>query len=116
MSQARIDWHALGWLCWSAGLDTIGLPEEARAPAEWPSAAALAFTRCWRAQDAVSTGGLRSANEGVPGFTWEGMDIDAMPGSFARMALEEYKDLRALFLWLASAENLSPFQSDLRQT
>ena len=68
-----------------------------------------------RVQDAIATNGLRSLNAGVPGFTWEGLDIDTAPSHFVQLALEEYFELRALFLWLMSPENLSPFQSDLRQ-
>jgi hypothetical protein len=115
MRQARVDWHALSWLCWSVGLDRVAFPEALRPPSEFAFAVAMAFGRCWRAQDALVTGGLRSANAGVPGFTFEGMDIDEMPASFRQMALAEYQDLRAMFLWLMSPENLSPFQSDLRE-
>ena len=49
-----------------------------------------------------------------PGSCWEGMDIDEMPRPFVQLAVDEYFELRALYLWLLSPENLSPFQSDLR--
>jgi hypothetical protein len=77
-------------------------------------AAGAAIGRFFRAQDVLVTGGLRSQTQGVPGFSWQGMEIDEMPKPFVQLAVEEYYELRALFLWLLSPENLSPFQSDLR--
>jgi hypothetical protein len=74
----------------------------------------MAVARFWRAQDRLSTGGLIARSQGVAGFQWEGFDIDTMPQRFAEIAATEYLELRSLFLWLASADNLSPFQSDLR--
>jgi len=47
-------------------------------------------------------------------FEWEGFDIDTCPSASAEIETREYLELRSLFLWLASADNLSPFQSDLR--
>jgi MORN repeat variant len=116
LRMARIHWAGLGWLCWSAGLDRVALPERLDPPASFGQAAGMVIARYFRAQDAVATGGLRSVTAGVPGFRWEGMDIDGMARHFAEMVHDEYLEMRAVFLFLASPENLSPFQSDLRQT
>jgi hypothetical protein len=115
MREARAQWAGLTWLCWSAGLTRVALPDRLEPPAAFAAAAGMAMTRFFRARDVLETNGLRSLNAGVPGFVWEGLDIDGMPRHFVQMAADEYQELRALFLWLVSPENLSPFQSDLRQ-
>jgi tetratricopeptide (TPR) repeat protein len=114
MRVARSQWAALTSLCWTCGLAQVALPESIQAPAGFAAAAGAAITRFFRAQDTLATGGLRSQSAGVPGFVWEGMDIDEMPRPFVQLAVDEYFELRALYLWLLSPENLSPFQSDLR--
>jgi hypothetical protein len=65
-------------------------------------------------QDTLATGGLRSRTQDVPSFAWHGTDVDELPRPIAEIALQEALELRALFLWLLSPENHSPFQSDLR--
>jgi hypothetical protein len=114
MRVARSQWAALTSLCWACGLDKVALPESIQAPPGFAAAAGAAITRFFRAQDTLATGGLRSQSAGVPGFMWEGSDIDEMPRPFVQLAVDEYFELRALYLWLLSPENLSPFQSDLR--
>lgn len=112
---ARRDHFALSWLCWACGVrDGIGLPDEVRSPPRFPHAILLAMQRAFRAHDNLVTAGLRSMTQGVPGFVWEGMEIDGLPRVFSEIAADEYLEMRAVFLWLASPENLSPFQSDLR--
>ncbi len=115
MRLARRQWLGLCWLCWSSGLDEIALPTALAPPANFAHAVGMAIARCARAQDQVATGGLRSLTAGVPGFTWEDLDIDGMPAVLAEIARDEYLEMRAVFLFLVSPENLSPFQSDLRQ-
>jgi antitoxin component YwqK of YwqJK toxin-antitoxin module len=116
MRLARASWSALCWLCWSAGLDEVALPAALSPPANFDKAAGMIISRYWRAQDGVITGGLRSVTHGVPGFVWEEMDLDGMPRHFVEMAHDEYLEMRAAMLFLASPENASPFQADLRQT
>jgi hypothetical protein len=116
MRLARASWAALCWLCWSAGLEEVALPAALSPPANFDQAAGMIISRYWRAQDGVITGGLRSVTHGVPGFMWEEMDLDGMPRHFVEMAHEEYLEMRAAMLFLASPENVSPFQADLRQT
>lgn len=70
--------------------------------------------RCFRARDQVQTGGLVSRARGVPGFVWEGHDIDALDPTLAAIAADETFETRCLFVWLQFAENLSPFQRDIR--
>ena len=62
------------------------------------------------------TGGLRALTAGVPSFVWEGLDMDGIPRHFAEMAQEEFLEMRSVFLFLMSPENVSPFQQDLRQS
>jgi antitoxin component YwqK of YwqJK toxin-antitoxin module len=114
MRLARSHWSALCWLCWSAGLDRVALPEALDPPGDFARAAGMSITRYWRAQDAVVTGGLRSLTAGVPGFVWEELEIDGIPRHFAEMAQEQYLEMRSVFLFLMSPENVSPFQADLR--
>lgn len=114
MRVARSQWAALTSLCWVCGLDKVALPDKLEPPGGFATAAGAAITRFFRAQDTLATGGLRSQSAGVPGFVWEGMEIDEMPRPFVQLAVDEYFELRALYLWLLSPENLSPFQSDLR--
>jgi hypothetical protein len=114
MRLARSHWSAICWLCWSAGLDRVALPQTVEPPADFAQAAGMAIARYWRAQDAVVTGGLRSLTAGVPGFIWEELDIEGMPRHFAEMAQEQYLEMRSVFLFLMSPENVSPFQADLR--
>ncbi|HVZ89002.1 MAG TPA: hypothetical protein VHG72_18680 [Polyangia bacterium] len=114
LGEAQADWNALAWLCWSVGLDRVALPEAIAERPLFAEAMKRAVTRCWRALDRLNTGGLLARANGVPGFTWEGADIDEVPQHLARVVAEEYVRARAMFLWLASPEVASPFQLDLR--
>jgi antitoxin component YwqK of YwqJK toxin-antitoxin module len=114
LGLAQIDWGALTWLCWSVGLDGVALPEATVEPPLFAVAMKMIVTRTWRAQDRLATGGLLARANGVAGFEWQGIDIDALPQHLARAAAEEYTAARSVFLWLASPEVLSPFQRDLR--
>ncbi len=113
-ARARCDWAGLTWLCWCAGLDTPALPRELRPRGEFSAAASQAIARAARLADTLATGGLRARVQGAPSFQWHGFDIDELPSSFAKLAFDEYSELRALFLWLCFEQNRSPFQSDLR--
>ncbi len=115
MRLARANWNGLCWLCWAAGLSQVALPADLSPPTNFKAAAGMAIARYWRALDAVATGGLRALTAGVPGFVWEGLEIAGMPKHFAQMASDEFLEMRSVFLWLASPENISPFQSDLRK-
>ena len=114
LGEAQADWNALAWLCWSVGLDRVALPAAIAERPRFAEAMKQAVTRCWRALDRLNTGGLLARANGVPGFTWEGVDIDALPQHLARVVAEEYLRVRSMFLWLASPEVVSPFQLDLR--
>jgi hypothetical protein len=74
----------------------------------------LIVHRTWRIKDRLATGSLLSRSRGVPGFEWQGVDIDALPRHLAEMAAAEYVAVRSMFLWLVSADALSPYQDDLR--
>ncbi len=114
LSEAQADWGALSWLCWSVGLDRVALPEALAEPPLFAVAMKTIVTRCWRAQDRLKTGGLLARANGVPGFAWQGIDIDALPQHLAQAAAEEYLRARSVFLWLADPDAVSPFQVDLR--
>jgi antitoxin component YwqK of YwqJK toxin-antitoxin module len=114
LNEAQADWGALCWLCWSVGLQRVALPEALAEPPLFAVAMKTIVTRCWRAQDRLKTGGLLARANGVPGFEWQGIDIDALPQHLAQAVAEEYLRARSVFLWLADPEAISPFQVDLR--
>jgi hypothetical protein len=114
MRRARREWSVLCWLCWSAGLDRVALPEALAPPAAFGQAAAMSVERTWRCRDKLTTAGLRAMSRGVPGFVWEGVDIDAMPIALADIATDEHVDTRALFYWLCDEGIQSPWQDNLR--
>ena len=115
MTRARGDWLALTWLCWAVGLDELGLPERIEPRPAFAAAADRATTRCFRAHDQLRSAGLVSRSRGVPGFVWEGIEIDDLAPTLCSIAATELVELRAMFFWLLFAQNLSPFQSDLRR-
>jgi hypothetical protein len=115
MMLARRQWAALTWLAWAVGLDRVALPTEVVPPTTFTAGAATAITRYFRVSDTLQTGGLRARNAGAPSFRFAGADIDELPATIVEIAREETHELRALFLWLLSPENHSPFQSDLRE-
>ena len=114
LSEAQADWGALCWLSWSVGLERVALPESLAEPPLFAVAMKTIVTRCWRAQDRLKTGGLLARANGVPGFAWQGIDVDALPQHLAQAAAEDYLRARSVFLWLADPEAVSPFQTDLR--
>jgi len=115
LDRARADHGALSWLCWSVGLDRIGLPNDISAPAYFAAAANRATLRCFWAHDRLRTGGLVALTRKVPTFSWRGLAIESLPVHLAEAAAAEYLEIRAQFLWLLFAQNVSPFQADLRK-
>jgi antitoxin component YwqK of YwqJK toxin-antitoxin module len=113
---ARGDWASLCWLCWSAGLDRVALPETLSPPASFGAAAAMSVERTWRCRDRLTSGGLVAMSRGVPGFEWEGLPIDLMPRILAEIVTEEMVETRALYSWLIDATAESPWQNDLRES
>ena len=53
-------------------------------------------------------------SQGVPGFEWQGVDVNEPPHHFAQLVAGEYIAVRSMFLWLVSDDSLSPFQDDIR--
>lgn len=113
---ARADWTALGWLCWSCGLGEVAMPRAVAAPAEFGQAAGMALQRLWRARDRRVTGGAVARREKTPGFTWEGVDIDALHPGLVSMCENEYAEMAAMFRWLTDEKNRSPWQDNLRDS
>lgn len=114
LATIHADWAALSWLCWAVGLDRVALPDAVSAPAELATAMQLIVHRTWRIKDRLATGSLLSRSRGIPGFDWQGVDIDELPRRLAEMATAEYVAVRSMFLWLVSPDALSPYQDDLR--
>jgi hypothetical protein len=112
---ARSDWAALGWLCWSVGLDAVALPSAIEPRANLAAAIHQATLRCWRAHDRVRTRGLVALSRKAPSFDWEGMAIDDVPAHLAELVAAEYLEVRAQFMWQLFQQNQSPFQRDLRR-
>jgi hypothetical protein len=114
LAAAHADWAALSWLCWAVGLDGVGLPDTIARSAELPAAMQFFVRRTWRIKDRLTSGSLISRSQGVPGFEWQGVDIDELPRHLVEMAADEYVAVRSMFIWLASPDALSPFQDDIR--
>jgi hypothetical protein len=111
---ARADYGALAWLCWAVGLDRVALPTAVAPPDRLTEAMQMIVKRHWRAQDRSRTGGLLALTKGVPGFEWQGLQIDFVPSHFTWMVVAEYLAVRSMFVWLASPDALTPFQDDIR--
>jgi hypothetical protein len=114
LRQARREWAGLCWMCWAVGLDRVALPQRVAAPAAFGQAAGLSIERLWRCRDRVITGGLRALTQGVPGFKWEGVEIDVLPVVLAEIAADEYREMRAVFYWLCDEGVQSPWQDNVR--
>ena len=114
LTAAHADWSALSWLCWAVGLDGVAVPGDVPARPELAVAMKMFIRRTWRIKDRLTTGGLVARSQGVPGFVWQGIDIDELPRHLTEMAAAEYVAVRSMFIWLASADALSPFQDDIR--
>jgi antitoxin component YwqK of YwqJK toxin-antitoxin module len=115
MTVARADFDALSWLCWSAGLDELALPAALAPRASFVAAIDDAIHRLFRIRDQLSTGGLVSRARGVSDFVWDGHDVGTLSIRFAEIAARQFLERRAMFFFLLFPQNLSPFQSDLRQ-
>jgi hypothetical protein len=115
MTLARADWDALCWLCWSAGLDEVLLPEAILPRPAFAAAVNESMLRCFRAHDQLRTGGLVSRSRGLQSFLWEGLPIETLSSRFAEVAARQYLERRAVLLFLLFPQNVSPFQSDLRK-
>ena len=114
LSRARVEWTALCFLCWGAGMTEIGQPQAINAPASFNQALGQAAQRYWRCQDQMQTSGLRARRQGVPGFQWRQFEISALSGPILQLAMNEYLEQRAILFWLADPECQSPWQDDLR--
>jgi hypothetical protein len=115
MTVARADFDAVSWLCWSAGLDELALPTSLVPRPRFGSAVNDAMQRVFRIRDQLSTGGLISRARGVPSFVWDGLDVSTLSSRFSEIAKRQFVERRAMFFFLLFPQNLSPFQSDLRQ-
>ncbi|MGH1345723.1 MAG: hypothetical protein ACRBN8_29430 [Nannocystales bacterium] len=114
LRSARAEWHSLCWLLWSSGLDRVGRPTRMMPPKKFGQAAGMAPARLWRCRDRVHMRGMGAQTQGVPGFEWNGVDIDSLPGSLTNMAMFEYQEMQALMYWLTDPEVRSPWQDNLR--
>jgi hypothetical protein len=114
LAAAQADWSALAWLCWAVGLDAVRPLDEIETPTDVAAAMKLFVRRTWRIKDRLTSGGLIARSQGVPGFDWQGVDIDVLPRHLAEMAAAEYVGVRSMFLWLASPDAISPFQDDIQ--
>jgi hypothetical protein len=115
MTVVRADFDAVSWLCWSAGLDELALPTSLVPRPRFASAVNDAMQRVFRIRDQLATGGLVSRARGVPSFVWEGLDVASLSMRFSEIAKCQFVERRAMFFFLLFPQNLSPFQSDLRQ-
>ena len=120
LDYARQDWAALSWLLWAMGEGAAPSPDGPRIPGavvpsvELAAAMKMIVKRTWRIKDRIATGSLVARSQGVPGFEWQGVDVDELPHHFAQLVAGEYIAVRSMFLWLVSDDSLSPFQDDIR--
>lgn len=114
LGLAQADYGALAWLCWSVGLDRVALPETLAPRPELGAAMKMIVKRHWRVNDKLTTGGLLALTNRIPGFAWQGLDLDVVPTHLVQTIAAEYGAARSMFLWLVSPETLSPLQDDLR--
>jgi hypothetical protein len=112
---ARSDYQALAWLCWAVGLDRVALPTSIAPPDRFTEAMQMIVKRHWRAQDRSRTSGLLALTKGVPGFEWQGIDIDLVPSPITWMVVAEYLAVRSMFVWLASPDAITPFEDGIRE-
>ena len=103
--RARVEWSALCWLCWAAGLDCVALPTRLSPRSELYAALLVASER----QAALSGTELRVDNE--PHF--HGLDETKLPASALSHLAEHYRELRAVLLFASDSECQSPWQDDL---
>jgi hypothetical protein len=113
LTNAHADWAALTWLCWAVGLDRVAMPDDVAPHADLGLAMQMIVRHTWRMKDLMASGGLIARSQRVPGFEWQGIDVDALPRHLVEVAVPEYVGVRSMFLWLAS-DALSPFQDDIR--
>jgi hypothetical protein len=116
LRQARGDWAALSWLLWSVGERELRLPTEVKPPEEFGKAAGMASQRLWHCRDRIQAAGSAGREYDVPGFTWEGKDIDSLHPFVVAIAEHEYAEIQAMFRWLSEETNRSPWQDDLRES
>ena len=114
IAAAHADYAALSWLCWATGLDHVAPVRTIAARPTLTAAVRLVGARCWRARDLGISGGLVAHAKAVPGFDWQGTDIDALPPMLVEMAAAEYLAIRSMFIWLVTTDTMSPFQDDIR--
>ncbi len=111
---ARSEWNALTYLCWAVGLDEVAIPDSLRPRTGFGEAAGMAVQRLWRCRDRRMMGGYGAQRAGVPGFEWEGLDVDEIPPQLISIAESQYAEMSAMFRWLTDGEARSPWQDNLR--
>ncbi len=101
--RAGVEWTALCWLCWAAGLDTIGLPERIEPRPELRSALVHASAR------------VEALELGLPeaSVCFHGLDETSLPASALARLAAHYREIRAVLLFAIDGECVSPWQDDL---
>jgi hypothetical protein len=103
--RARLEWTALCWLCWAVGLDQVALPERLEPRTELYAALVLASER----QTALTGHELRPSG----GQHFHGLDETLLPASALAHLADQYREIRAVLLYLSDGECQSPWQDDL---
>ncbi|RJS23205.1 thioredoxin [Corallococcus sp. H22C18031201] len=112
--HATADWSALTWLLWACGETTVRMPAALRPPQDFGQAAGQAAQRLWLCRDQRITGGASARKAGLPTFTFVGVALSELPSNLVGMAEQLYAETQAMFYWLTNADNVSPWQNDLR--
>jgi hypothetical protein len=101
----RIEWTALCWLCWAAGLDKIAIPTQITARPQLYAALIIVSER----DAALSGNDPRPSSE--PHF--HSLDETLFPASTLTHLAAHYREIRAVLLFASDPECQSPWQDDL---
>lgn len=102
---ARVEWSALCWLCWAAGLERIALPEHLTSRPELSAALLHASARI------AALIGPEPALDSSGHF--HGLDETHLPASALAHLAEHYVEIRAVLLFASDPECVSAWQDDL---
>jgi len=103
--RARLEWTTLCWLCWAVGLDEVALPERLEARPNLYAALVLASER----QAALTGHDLKPS----AALHFHGLDETRLPASALAHLAAQYREIRAVLLFLSDGECQSPWQDDL---
>ncbi len=103
--RTRIEWTALCWLCWAAGLDRVAVPTQIVPRPELFAALVVSSER----QAALSGHDLRPDGDAH----FHSLNEMHLPASALAHLADHYREMRAVLLFVSDPECQSPWQDDL---